>query len=150
MLFKGPKQTRGTNNCTTMGPQTSKIKAGGGYAIGFRDPKSTKFRSWVVWWLLGGLGGVLGPSRKRFGEILGASWGCLGSFWGRIGAPWGSLRGVLGRLGVVLGRLGAVLGCTRGVSGRPGLVLEASWVPWELPWALHGEPGAKSAVVIRS
>ena len=34
----------------------------------------TKFRSWVLLWLLGCLGGVLGASWERFGTVLSGSW----------------------------------------------------------------------------
>ena len=77
MLFKVPERKLGTKSCTKMDPQTSKIEAGGRAPIGLWDQKSSKFRSCVLLWLLGGLGGVLGAS-------------------------WGRFRSVLGRLGVVL------------------------------------------------
>ena len=54
--------------------KTSKIEARGGYPIGLWDQKWTKFRSWVLLWLLGCLGGVLGASWGRFGTVLSGSW----------------------------------------------------------------------------
>ena len=73
MFFKVPERKLGTESCTTMGPQTSNIEAGGG-PIGFWDQKSSKFRSCVLLLLLGGLGGVLGASWERFGTVLSGSW----------------------------------------------------------------------------
>ena len=55
-------------------PKTSKIEARGGYPIGFWDQKWSKFRSWVLLWLLACLGGVLGASWGRFGTVLSGSW----------------------------------------------------------------------------
>ena len=57
-----------------MGPTTFQNRGQGGYPIGRWVQKSTKFRSWVLLWLLGCLGGVLGASWGRFGTVLSGSW----------------------------------------------------------------------------
>ena len=59
---------------------------------------------------MGRLGGVLGVSWRRLGDVLGG----LGASWARLGASWR----VLGRLGGVLGRLGGVLGASLGHLGH--------------------------------
>ena len=51
-----------------------KIEARGGYPIGLWNQKWTKFRSWVLLWLLGCLRGVLGASWRRFGTVWSGSW----------------------------------------------------------------------------
>ena len=78
-----------------------------GGPIGFWDQKSSKFRSCVLLWLLGGLGGVLGASCGRFGAVLGPSWGRLGPSWVRLGDSGRLLESILLHLGASWTRLAA-------------------------------------------
>ena len=74
-------------------------------------------------WLLGSLGGLLGPPGIIFGA-LGESWGHLGAesskcpFGCPVWAPsWGRLAALLGRLGALLETLWAVSGRSWGLLG---------------------------------
>ena len=86
-----------------MEPQTSNIDGGGGNPIASWYQKSSKIRSGVLLWLLGGLGDVLEASWSCPGAVLGAS---LGSSWGVLGSSWGRLERVGGLLERHVGVLG--------------------------------------------
>ena len=84
---------------------------------------------------MGRLGSILG-CLGEFRAVLGASWEYLGPSGRRLGvvleASWSRSGGVLGRLGTSCGRLGSVLevSCAR-ISIQKGLNLGMlSWMPF--------------------